>query len=89
MSNEKAAAQPNPNAGMSKVDLENKVKAMHNFRTAVRSGTFNGSVAPHIAALCGLLDSEHDAALTEYESQMAAHPEWGRPAEMAKAGASA
>ena len=72
-------AQENPNKGMPKLELENKIKAMDNFRTAVRSGTFSGTATPHIAALLCLLDNEHSAALGEYESKLAAHPEWGRP----------
>lgn len=76
------------NAELGKLELENKIKAMHNFRTAVRSGTFSGGVAHHIAALANLLDNEHDAALAEYEAQLAAHPEWGRPKDVG-AGANA
>ncbi len=69
----------------SKLDLENKIKAMDNFRKAVRSGTFSGGVAHHIAALTNLLDQEYDSALKEYEGQLAAHPEWGRPKDLAGA----
>ncbi len=76
---------PNPNAGMDKLALENKIKAMHNFRTAVKEGTFPGRVSNHIAALIGLLDAEHDAALAQYEADLAAHPEWGRPKDLAGA----
>lgn len=80
-----ADAQINPNAGMGKAELEGKIKAMHNFRTAVREGTFPGRVAPHIAALCQLLDNEYDSALAQYEADLAAHPEWGRPKDLAGA----
>lgn len=73
------------NSELGKLELENKIKAMHNFRTALRSGTFSGNVAHHIAALANLLDNEHDAALKEYEAQLAIHPEWGRPKELAPA----
>ncbi len=76
---------PNPNAGMGKLELESKIKAMHNFRTALRSGTFSGAVAHHVAALGNLLDQEHDSALAQYESDLAAHPEWGRPKDLAAA----
>jgi hypothetical protein len=71
-----------------KLELENKIKALHNFRTALRSGTFSGGVAHHIGALGNLLDNEHDAAVKEYESQLAVHPEWGIPKDL-KVGANA
>lgn len=77
----------NPNAGMGKLELENKIKAMHNFRTALRSGTFAGAVAHHIAALANLLDNEHDSAVEQYEADMAVHPEWGRPKDLVGASA--
>ncbi len=73
------------NSDLGKLELENKIKAMHNFRTALRSGTFSGGVAQHIAALGNLLDQEHDAAVAEYEAQLAVHPEWGVPKDLAGA----
>ena len=79
--------EPNPNKGMDKLALENKIKAMHNFRTAVKEGTFPGRVSNHIAALIGLLDAEHQAAVEQYEADLQAHPEWGRPKSMETAGA--
>ncbi len=87
MMGEVAQKSMNPNAGMGKLELENKIKAMHNFRTALRSGTFSGGVAHHVAALGNLLDQEHDAALAQYESEITAHPEWGRPNDLAGASA--
>ncbi len=59
---------------------ENKIKAFHNFMTAVRSGTFNGVQCIHIAALLNLLENEYAAAVKDYEGASATHPEWGRPA---------
>lgn len=66
----------------SKLDMENKIKAMHNFRTAVRAGTFPGHATVHIAALLNLLDNEHDSAASDYEAESLKHPEWGRPKDM-------
>lgn len=77
-----ADAQLNPNAGMDKLALENKIKAMHNFRTAVKEGTFPGRVAKHVSALLNLLDAEYDSALEQYEADLKAHPEWGRPNDL-------
>lgn len=70
----------------SREQLENNVKVFHNFRTAVRSGTFAGAQAPHIAALLSLLDHEHDDNMKKYEAESLAHPEWSgkKPEPVAK-----
>lgn len=83
--NKPVASAPNPNAGMGKLELEEKIKFMHNCRTALRSGTFSGAVAHHVGALANLLDKEHDSAVAQYEADMAVHPEWGRPKDLAGA----
>jgi hypothetical protein len=54
-----------------KVELEEKIKAMQNFITAVKSGTFNGNACMYIAGLLNLLQREHDETVKIYES---AHP---------------
>ncbi len=56
---------------------ENKIKAFHNFLTALRSGTFNGVQCIHIAALQNLLEQEYAQAVKDYEAASATHPEWG------------
>lgn len=63
--------------GPTREQLENKVKAFHNFLTALRSGTFNGAQCIHIAALGNLLEQEYAQAVKDYEGAAAAHPEWG------------
>lgn len=56
--------------------LENNIKAFHNFRTAVMSGTFAGAQAVHITNLLMLLDAEHDENVRKYQEALKAHPEW-------------
>jgi hypothetical protein len=73
MTNENPAFPPKPN----REQLENSVKALSNFQTAVNAGTYPGSACIHIAALQDLLRREHDAALKLYESEANLHPEWG------------
>lgn len=73
-------ANANPAAQLpTREQMEGKVKAFHNWRTAVRSGTFAGAQALHIAKLLDLLDGEHAMAVSEYESAFPAQPQWAKP----------
>lgn len=67
----------NPANQATRPQHENKIKAFHNFMTAVRSGTFNGVQAIHIAALLNLLEQEYAQAIKDYEAAASTHPEWG------------
>lgn len=67
--------------GPTREHLENSIKAFHNFRTAVRSGTFAGAASIHVAALLGLLDAEHDNAVKNYEAAFPVDPQWGKKHE--------
>ena len=73
MSNDNPAVPPGP----SREQHENKIKAFHNFLTALRAATFNGVQAPHIAALMQLLEQEYAQAVKDYENAAAQNPEWG------------
>ena len=69
--------KPTNPIGPTREQHENKVKAFHNFLTAVRSGTYNGVQCVHIAALQNLLEQEYAQAIKDYEGACEMHPEWG------------
>lgn len=69
--------KPTNPIGPTREQYENKIKAFHNFLTAVRSGTFNGAQAIHIAALSNLLEQEYAQAVRDFEGAAVEHPEWG------------
>ena len=66
-----------------KEQLEANIKVSHNWMTAVRSGTFQGHQAIHIATLLDFLETQNRASVKEFEAMMPA-PEFGKPEEVAK-----
>ena len=72
--------EPTNPDGPTRDQFENKIKAFHNFMTAIRAATVAGSQAIHIAALLNLLENEYAAAVKDYEAASATHPEWGSKA---------
>jgi hypothetical protein len=67
-----------PDPEQSREFLEGRVKMIHNFKTAVRSGTFAGAQAEHIAVLLNVLEQDYQSAVKAYEAAAATHPEWGQ-----------
>ena len=81
--------KPTDPIGPTRTQHENKVKAFHNFLTALRSGTFTGVQCVHIAALQNLLEQEYAQAVKDYEGACIAHPEWGVKVKKSEAPATA
>lgn len=69
--------KPTDTIGPTRAQHENKIKAFHNFMTALRSGTFTGVQCVHIAALQNLLEQEYAQAVKDYEAAAVTNPEWG------------
>ena len=61
--------------------LEANIKISHNWITALRSGTFSGGVALHIATLLDFLEKQNSEAVKTYESTFQKVPDWSKPAD--------
>jgi hypothetical protein len=63
---------------MTREQLQANVQISHNWKTAVASGEFKGSVSLHIATLLDFLENENKKAIAAYEAAFPATPEFGR-----------
>ena len=66
---------------LTREQMENNIKAAHNWRTAVAAGQYKGHEALHIATLLDFLNVQHRLSTEAYESAFPKNVSRERPSE--------
>jgi hypothetical protein len=72
-------ANPAAELTLTRGQMENNIKAAHNWRTAVAAGTFKGHECIHIATLLDFLNVQHKISTEQYEAAFTKDVSFERP----------